>query len=303
MRRLGRFQALSGLMVGLALLLVPVGTVETRAQPDTRLQVVTSEAIFVDMIQHVGGDLVDAFNLVPPGADVEIYRPTPLDLLRASRARVAIWNGLSVDELIARDVSTLNIPDLLTVTLTEGLPVISSGDADEEEGGNPHMWLDPTLAMRYVDQIRDVLTAADPANAATYQANARRYSAEIADLDVWALQQVATIPPRNRKLVTFEDAFPYMARHFGLEIVGFVVTGHEREQSAQELAELVNKLKSQQIPTVFTGPQFDARILELAARDAGVQVKQLYSDTLDDQVNSYLALMRYNVNSLVDGLR
>ncbi|HYU18654.1 MAG TPA: metal ABC transporter substrate-binding protein, partial [Chloroflexota bacterium] len=296
MRRLGRFQALSGLMVGLALLLVPVGTVETRAQPDTRLQVVTSEAIFVDMIQHVGGDLVDAFNLVPPGADVEIYRPTPLDLLRASRARVAIWNGLSVDELIARDVSTLNIPDLLTVTLTEGLPVISSGDADEEEGGNPHMWLDPTLAMRYVDQIRDVLTAADPANAATYQANARRYSAEIADLDVWALQQVATIPPRNRKLVTFEDAFPYMARHFGLEIVGFVVTGHEREQSAQELAELVNKLKSQQIPTVFTGPQFDARILELAARDAGVQVKQLYSDTLDDQVNSYLALMRYNVN-------
>ncbi len=185
MRRLGRFQALSGLMVGLALLLVPVGTVETRAQPDTRLQVVTSEAIFVDMIQHVGGDLVDAFNLVPPGADVEIYRPTPLDLLRASRARVAIWNGLSVDELIARDVSTLNIPDLLTVTLTEGLPVISSGDADEEEGGNPHMWLDPTLAMRYVDQIRDVLTAADPANAATYQANARRYSAEIADLDVW----------------------------------------------------------------------------------------------------------------------
>ena len=303
MRRLGRFQALSGLMVGLALLLVPVGTVETRAQPDTRLQVVTSEAIFVDMIQHVGGDLVDAFNLVPPGADVEIYRPTPLDLLRASRARVAIWNGLSVAELIARDVSTLNIPDLLTVTLTEGLPVISSGDADEEEGGNPHMWLDPTLAMRYVDQIRDVLTAADPANAATYQANARRYSAEIADLDVWALQQVATIPPRNRKLVTFEDAFPYMARHFGLEIVGFVVTGHEREQSAQELAELVNKLKSQQIPTVFTGPQFDARILELAARDAGVQVKQLYSDTLDDQVNSYLALMRYNVNSLVDGLR
>src|SRR6266545_5667923 len=303
MRRLGRFQALSGVRVGRALLLVPVGTVETRAQPDTRLQVVTSEAIFVDMIQHVGGDLVDAFNLVPPGADVEIYRPTPLDLLRASRARVAIWNGLSVDELIARDVSTLNIPDLLTVTLTEGLPVISSGDADEEEGGNPHMCLDPTLAMRYVDQIRDVLTAADPANAATYQANARRYSAEIADLDVWALQQVATIPPRNRKLVTFEDAFPYMARHFGLEIVGFVVTGHEREQSAQELAELVNKLKSQQIPTVFTGPQFDARILELAARDAGVQVKQLYSDTLDDQVNSYLALMRYNVNSLVDGLR
>ncbi len=303
MRRLGRFQALSGLVLALALLLIPALVHETRAQPAGRLQVITSEAIFVDMIQHVGGDLVDAFNLVPPGADVEIYRPTPLDLLRASRARVAIWNGLSVDELIARDVSTLNIPDLLTVTLTEGLPVISSGDADEEEGGNPHMWLDPTLAMRYVDQIRDVLTAADPANAATYQANARRYSAEIADLDVWALQQVATIPPRNRKLVTFEDAFPYMARHFGLEIVGFVVTGHEREQSAQELAELVNKLKSQQIPTVFTGPQFDARILELAARDAGVQVKQLYSDTLDDQVNSYLALMRYNVNSLVDGLR
>jgi zinc/manganese transport system substrate-binding protein/manganese/iron transport system substrate-binding protein len=69
------------------------------------------------------------------------------------------------------------------------------------------------------------------------------------------------------------------------------------------VADLVSQLKAQQIPTVYREPQFNARILELAARDAGVQVKTLYSDALDDDVKTYADLMRHNVNSLVEGLR
>ena len=63
------------------------------------------------------------------------------------------------------------------------------------------------------------------------------------------------------------------------------------------------EIREQQIPTVYKEPQLNARILELAARDAGVQVRTLYSDALDDQVRSYLDLMRHNVTSLVEGLR
>ena len=76
-----------------------------------------------------------------------------------------------------------------------------------------------------------------------------------------------------------------------------------REPSAQEVAALVTEIEQHQIPTVYDEPQFNARILELAARDAGIQVKRLYSDSFDDQVKTFLDLMRYDVTSLIDGLR
>jgi manganese/iron transport system substrate-binding protein len=304
-----RFPALL-LALGLAVLVAVVPGASAQSSP--RLLVVTSTAVFADMIQRVGGDHVEAFSLVPPGSDIHTFQPTPRDVQRASQARIAIWNGLGLDEVPERLIDSLGDAGLATVTLAEGIePIAGSTEAEEGEEdhaehdveGNPHLWLDPTLAMRYVERIRDALSQADSANSATYEANAGAFLAEIAELDTWAKQEVGTIPAERRKLVTFHDAFPYLTRHFDMELVGVVVKSPGREPSAQEVAELVTRIQAEQIPTVYTEPQFNARILELAARDAGVQVRTLYSDTLDSQVTSYLDLMRYNVRSLVDGLR
>ena len=264
-----------------------------------RLPVVTSTTVFVDVIQQVGGDRVEAFSIVPVGSDPHTFQPTPRDVQRASRTRIAVWNGLGLDKAAEEAVAELGVPDLVTVTLSAGIEPI----ADDEHEGNPHLWLDPTLARRYVEQIRDALIEADPANAATYTANADRYLGELAVLDAFAFEQLATIPPERRKLVTFHDAFPYLARHYGLEVVAVVLKSPGREPSAGEVAELVTQITEQQIPTVYKEPQLNALILERAARDAGVQVRTLYSDALDDQVRSYLDLMRHNVTSLVEGLR
>ncbi|MDP8924623.1 MAG: metal ABC transporter substrate-binding protein [Chloroflexota bacterium] len=299
------------------------------AQSDQRLRVVTSTVVLADFIQQVGGDRVDVLTIVPSGADPHTYQPTPGDVQRILGANVAIWNGLGFDEQAEHLVDAQNIRNLTVVTLAEGIEAIGElheghegetleehaahvgADAGEhaDEGehghaaGNPHLWLDPTLAMRYVRTIRDTLAAADPANASVYEANAARYLAQLAELDAWALQQVAEIPVERRKLVTFHDAFPYLARHFGLELVGVVLRSPGREPSAQEIAALVTELQTAGIPTVYAEPQFNARVVELAARDAGVQVKRIYSDTFDDQVGSYLDLMRFNVAALVEGLR
>ena len=295
--------------------LVPLALRGVNAQPSGPLPVVTSTTVFVDLVQRVGGDRVEVFSMVPSGADPHTFQPTPQDVQRAGRARVAIWNGLGLDETVEEAVAELGIENLVTVTLSAGIEPLAADDEAGElhgvedaevgghTGGNPHLWLDPTLAMRYVEQIRAALAEADPANAGTYQLNADRYRAELAELDAFALREIATIPPERRKLVTFHDAFPYLARHFGLEVVGVVLTSPGREPSAGEVAELVTQLREQQIPTVYKEPQFNARILELAARDAGVQVKTLYSDALDDQVQSYVDLMRHNVTTLVEGLR
>ncbi len=304
---------ISAMAIILIAALLPLAAWQQRASAQTsgRMLVATSTTVFVDMIQRVGGDRVEAFSIVPAGTDVHTFQPAPQDIQRASRAKVAVWNGLGLDQRAEEAVAGLNVPGLTTLTLSDRLePIVSSEDedahaeeGDEHAGANPHLWLDLTLAMRYVEQIRDGLAAADPQNAAIYQANADRYLAELAELDTWSRGEVATIPPARRKLVTFHDAFPYLARHLGLDLVGVVLKSPGREPSAREVAELVTEIKALQVPTVYAEPQFNARILELAARDAGVGVRTLYSDALDDQVTSYTDLMRYNVNSLVEGLR
>lgn len=284
-----------------------------RAQQGGKLPVVTSTTVFADMIQRVGGDKVDVVGLVPAGADIHTFQPAPQHVQRASRARVAVWNGLGLDEKAEETVASLDIADLSTVTLSEGIEPLDSGEEEEgpaadhegheHEAGNPHMWLNPTLGIHYVGRIRDGLVAADPANAATYRANADRYVAELTELDAWAEREVATIPASRRKLVTFHDAFPYLARRYGLEVVGVVLKSPGREPSAQEVAALVAQIKELEIPAVYTEPQFNAQILTLAARDANVQVKTLYSDALDDTVKSYTDVITFNVTSLTEGLR
>ncbi len=324
-RILSRPVFLLPLLAALALLgalpLAGLGT--SAAQSGQRLRVVTSTVVLADFVQQVGGDRVNVVTIVAPGADPHTYQPTPGDVQKVLGANVAIWNGLGFDAQAEQLVDAQGTSGLTVAHLADGiepirgLPEGHEGETPEEHAahagedehghdhaaGNPHLWLDPTLAMRYVQTVRDTLVQADPANAATYEQNASAYLAQLGELDAWALQQVALIPVERRKLVTFHDAFPYMARHFGLEMVGVVLRSPGREPSAQEIAALVTEMRTYNIPAVYAEPQFNARILELAARDAGVQVKRLYSDAFDSQVGSYLDMMRYNVTSLVEGLR
>jgi manganese/iron transport system substrate-binding protein len=292
---------------------VVVGPSSPAARAQTRpIRVVTGVAIIQDLVRRVGGDGVEAFSIVPPGADPHTYQPTPRDVQALQGARLAVWNGLGLDETAAELVAEQRLPDLTTVVLSDGItPLADDADSDVDEhgdghahaAGNPHLWLDPAYAVRYVEAIRDALSEVDPANAAIYQANAAAYIGEIDALDSWAQGEIATIPAERRKLVTFHDAFPYFAGHYGLDLVGVVLKSPGREPSAQEVASLVTEMQRHQIPAVYAEPQFNARILELAARDAGVQVRRLYSDAFDSQVTTYLDLMRFNVTSVVEGLR
>jgi zinc/manganese transport system substrate-binding protein/manganese/iron transport system substrate-binding protein len=112
-------------------------------------------------------------------------------------------------------------------------------------------------------------------------------------------ESIASIPPERRKLVTFHDAFPYLAERYGLEVVGVVIRSPGREPSAGEVADLARTISAENVPAVFKEPQFSARVLELAAKDAGVEVCTLYSDAFQGEVDTYVKLMQYNASELV----
>jgi manganese/iron transport system substrate-binding protein len=254
-----------------------------------KVGVVVSLAIFADFARQVGGDNVDVSTLVPAGADPHTYEPGPSRIEDLTKADLVIVNGLGLEAAL-EDVVEENISSsAILVELAEGLSVI-----DE----NPHLWLDVQNAIAYVEHIRDALVEIDPAAAETYRANADSYLTELQALDEEVAAAIDPIPSDRRKLVTFHDAFPYLALRYGLEVVSVVVASPGKEPSAKDVANLVDTITAEDVPAVFKEPQLNARILELAADDAGVEVCTLYSGALDKKVDTYVKLMRFNANEL-----
>lgn len=171
-------------------------------------------------------------------------------------------------------------------------------------GGNPHFWLDVENAQHYVEEIRDHLIEVDPEGEEQYRQNAEEYLAELEELDGYIEQQARQIPEENRKLVTAHDAFPYFAEAYGFELSGVVIQNPDAEPGSREVAEIVEDVEEENVQAVFTEPQFNSGLADTIADEAGVEVAELYSDTLveDEAGDSYVDMMRTNVDRIAQAL-
>ena len=256
-----------------------------------RLRVVTSLELLADMARQVGGDRVDVNAILPSGADPHTFEAAPGRVADIARADLLFVNGLGLEG---------NLLDV--IDQNAGGPVVRLADGLDTIDGNPHLWLDATLAAGYVESIRDALIEQDPTGSDAYTANAGAYLDELAALDVEIAEEIDAIPPDSRRLVTFHDAYPYLARRYGLEIVGFVVPSPGQEPNPGDVADLVDAIREQEVRAVFKEPQFNASVLEFAADEADVRVLDLLSDAYTDGVGSYVELMRFNAHQLRKGL-
>jgi ABC-type Zn uptake system ZnuABC Zn-binding protein ZnuA len=258
--------------------------------------VVTSIELFADLIRQVAGERAQVTALVPAGADPHTYEVVPSKVVAISEANLVLTNGLGFEETLLNVIKNNVRGGVPIIEMSAGLPVLEAGN---QGTGNPHLWLNVRNAMHYVEIARDALIQVDPAGEAEYGANAQAYLAELENLDSQVQQSIASIPAERRKLVTSHDAFPYLAQRYGLVLVGTVVGSPGQEPSAAKVADLTKKIEAEQVPAVFKEPQVSAQVLELAAKDAGVEVCTLYSDALQDGVDTYVKLMQFDASELV----
>jgi ABC-type Zn uptake system ZnuABC Zn-binding protein ZnuA len=270
--------------------------------------VLTSVTVLADLVNQVGGERIEVRALVPSGADPNTFQPPPRAVMDAGQARLVIFNGLGLERTVRSVVGNAERGDLPLVVLSEGLPTLDSGLAPAVSSasggrGNPYLWLDPRLATVYVERIRDALIGIDPDGEPQYRSNASEYIQRLDAIDREVDSTLAALPPARRRLISLHDAFPYFAARYGFELLAVVIQTPGRTPTAQEVARVVGVISQEHVPAVFIEPQLDARLLKLAARDAGVKIGTLYSDTLDKTVPSYEALLRYNARQLLSGLR
>jgi ABC-type Zn uptake system ZnuABC Zn-binding protein ZnuA len=213
-------------------------------------------------------------------------------------ADLIIKNGLDLDDPWADPLLRDKKRDALVITLSDGLPAI--------ENDNPHMWFDVQLARRYVEKIRDGLIAIDQAGRDYYTARAKTYDDQLVKLDADVRAQIATIPQARRKLVTSHDAFPYFAKAYGLEVVGFAQPEPGKDPSPSELAELVNTIKAAGVPAIFSEVGVSPAIAQALAREAGVA--KIVDDLPTDSVvappaDTYIGVVRTVTQKITDALR
>jgi len=291
--------AWAGRFLLVALFVVPASACARTGDGPT---VVASTPVIADLARNVAGERQRVATIAPQGAHVEEYEPKPDDARRLGSARLVLLNGLGLDRW-AEPLVRSAAPSASTVTLTDGLPRIEEGDG---EGGDPHYWLDASYARTYVERIRDALVALDPAGREGYLRNAETYLRTLDALDREIRAQVATIPEARRKLVTSHDAFPFFARAYGFEVVGFTQTEEGKEPSPAELARLVERVKVAGVPAIFVETGASPRLAQTLAREAGVTriVDDLPTDSLGAApADTYVGMMRVIVSKIVEALR
>ena len=309
--RLRRNFVIAGLLtaaVGFFMACAPGGPSSTPGEgiagtprPDA-IKVVTTTTVFADIVQNIGGTRVVATSIIPPGVGPEDYEPRPDDAKSLADAALVVSNGVGLDDFLDRLLASGTGGATPHLVLGDGMPVLTvDGEA------NPHFWLDPTLVRdHYLPAIAAKLTQVDPAGKADFEANVVAYGAQLTKLDDALSQEVATIPVVNRKLVTFHDAFPYFAKHYGFELVGVILQNVGQDPSAADLAALVDKVKAAGVKAVFSEAQFSPKLSQTLAAEAGITtvVTTLYNDALGPSpADTYLGLMRWNVGQIVQALR
>ena len=272
---------------------------------DKTLNVVASFTVLADIVHQVGGDSVAVRSLVGPNGDPHVYEPTPQDAQALAKADVVIVSGLDLEGWMDRLITASGYKGKIIVA-SDGI-VTRRMEDDGKEITDPHAWNSAANGAVYAANVTKALVAADPAHAAAYQANGTKYEATLKDLDSWARREVATIPAAKRKVITSHDAFGYLGAAYSIEFRAPVGFSTESEASAGDVAKLIDQIKKEHIKAVFIENATDPRLVQQVAKASGAQMGgELYAEALsteDGPASTYEKMFRYNITTLVAGMK
>ena len=275
-------------------------------EESTLPQVTVTSTIIADLTAEVGGDEIELTRILKAGDDPHLYEPVPQDTIALERADLILYNGYNLEPALIRLVEGTGTK-AIKVAIGEKVIALENTNYGRNTP-DPHVWGDAQNGIVMVEAIRDALIELSPSDREIFAENAAKLQASLQQLDEWIRQQVATIPPENRQLVTTHDAFEYYARAYGLEVAGTLIGMSTEEQpSAQTVKTLSDAIKAAGIPAIFAETTINPTLIQTVAQEAEVRLsdRQLYSDSLGaagSEGDSYLKMLVANTRTIVEAL-
>ncbi len=294
----------------LAFATLAVAMAQSPAPKAEKLNIVTS---FLPVQSHtlaIAGDHANVKQLLAKDTGPHDFQLTPADVKKLSDADLLIINGAGIEEWLGELIKKSGNKNLVVVDTSNGIKLVESPeeieighshshahDHDHGDGANPHIWLDPVIAKKQAANIVAALQKADPSNASAYAQNGKVYEAKLSALDSDYRSTLAPLP--NKNLVTFHDAFPYLAARYKLNYVGAIAEFPEKDPAPKQLAALVDKIRSLKVGVLFAENGYAPGLLKKIAGETGAKVSEL--DTLEvgqGTPTAYLDRMGANLESL-----
>lgn len=274
------------------------------------IKVGTTVGMVADIVREVAGDRADVTNIIGSGIDPHVYNPTRGDVAVLLKSDMIFYSGLLLEGQMADVLVKVSRrrPVYAVTELLQSDYLIQDTRTNHDD---PHVWMDVRGWMKAVDVVVDALAAFDPPGADTYRQNGERYREQLRKLDAYARTAIASIPENQRILVTAHDAFNYMSRAYGIEVVGIQGLSTESEAGLKDINRIVDMLVDRQIPAVFVESSVsdkNVRALVEGAASRGHRVRiggELFSDAMGPPgtyEGTYIGMIDHNVTVIVKAL-
>lgn len=308
---MSKFRFLLTLILPFALLL-GCGEGSGAAGEDGLLHIVTTTGIIADTASRIAGQHARIEALMGPGVDPHLYKASESDVRRLTGAELILYNGLHLEGKMG-DILQKVARVKPVVEVSKDIPEGQLRQPPEFKGlHDPHVWFDVSMWKETLNPIAQEMARLDPEHAGEYEANAAAFGKELDELDAWVKQQIATIPPDQRVLVTAHDAFGYFGRRYGMEVIGIQGISTLSEAGLHDVDRVINLILDKKVKAVFIESSVPRRTIE--AVQAGVRARghetaiggQLFSDSLGaagTPEGTYVGMVRANVNTIVHALR
>jgi manganese/zinc/iron transport system substrate-binding protein len=283
----------------------------TAPRAETPLNLLATVGMVGDVAANVAGDCATVSVLVGEGADPHLYQPRASDVARLQSAELILHVGFGLEGQLGSVLARLEQSRPVIAVGPAGVAATELLAVDDMEGVDPHLWMDPGLWSGIVPVIAAAVAGARPACAAAVAARAEAHAAELAALDRWMVDSVATIPDERRILVTAHDAFGYFARATGLRVAAIQGLSTEAEASVADIGDVARQVAAERVPAVFVESTINPRTVQamieaVAAQGHSVAIGgTLLSDAMGaagTPEGTYIGMIHANTVAIVTAL-
>jgi zinc transport system substrate-binding protein len=291
-------------------------TTQTDDSSARKLSVYASFYPLYDFAKKVGGDKIEIVNLVPPGIEPHDWEPAAADMVSLETADVFLYNGADMEHWVDKVLASLKTEKLIVVEASEEIELIEGhhdeeeaheeDDPHDEEGHDPHVWLNPLYAKKQMEMIKKALIEADSANEAYYESNYQKYAAEFDALDIAFKEELSVLP--NKDIIVAHQAFGYLCAAYGLNQVPIEGLSPDSEPDPARMTEVIAFAKEHQIKVIFFEELVNPKVAEVIAKaiNAKTDVLNPVEGLTDEQIASgedYISVMKQNLTALKSALQ
>ncbi|MBD2137414.1 zinc ABC transporter substrate-binding protein [Anabaena sp. FACHB-1237] len=272
-----------------------------------QVEVVTTSTILTDLTTAVAGEEVKITGILKPGSDPHVYEPVPADSRTLEKADLILYNGYNLEPGLIKLMNATG-GKAKKVAIGEVVRYLELKKPQGEIVPDPHVWGSAENSIKMVEAIKNELIKLAPEDKDKFIQNADKMKNDLQKLHIWISEQIATIPPKNRKLITTHDAFQYYGNAYKIEIAGTLIgISTEEQPSAQTVKKLVDDIKKISIPVIFAETTINPALIKTVAEEAGIKLAEnsLYSDSIGakgSNGDTYIKMMVANTKTIVESL-